>query len=306
MSSLSTTPYHNNYNSRLRYTPFDVDHTFLAPTPPCLEPCIRVNKTVFSSTLRFVYAAGLEHTGHHLWHNGIFPFLDPEYGKGYSNPVFKELIKHEKRHLNNTAVRIAELSERFQEYYAERTAHLDREIERNLSVQRSRNESLADDRVAGIMSCSYPCLGALIRPDVRISAAAAEAAGVDLRIILMTRSPRKIVHDAQAVYFVGGRPVSRICVLNTACAALKLQISMLDPKFYLCLPYDEYTHSYHGTGEFIGTDDATFKRIADLVYKPSTRKPISPQTAYSFSPVCWNQLVACTRRLNNMCGRPGL
>ena len=32
-----------------------------------------VRKSTFSSKMRLLYTVGLEHTGHHLWHQAIFP-----------------------------------------------------------------------------------------------------------------------------------------------------------------------------------------------------------------------------------------
>ena len=32
-----------------------------------------VRKSTFSNKMRLLYTVGLEHTGHHLWHEAIFP-----------------------------------------------------------------------------------------------------------------------------------------------------------------------------------------------------------------------------------------
>ena len=50
-------------------------------------------KTARSAAERFVYLAGLEHTGHHLWHRSLFPGL--KFGQGISSVarVVLELVR---------------------------------------------------------------------------------------------------------------------------------------------------------------------------------------------------------------------
>ena len=65
-----------------------------AATPaPTAAPRARIVRTARSAAERFVYLAGLEHTGHHLWHRSLFPGL--KFGQGISSVarVVLELVR---------------------------------------------------------------------------------------------------------------------------------------------------------------------------------------------------------------------
>ena len=66
------------------------DRTVVTPprVAPCVAPCDFVRKTVFEEEVRFLYTAGLEHTGHHLWQKSIWPVLDGESGPPAFSPLF--------------------------------------------------------------------------------------------------------------------------------------------------------------------------------------------------------------------------
>jgi hypothetical protein len=61
-------------------------HDEPADVGACAAPCDRVAKAAVDGRLRFAYPAGLEHTGHHLWQQNVFPVIDPFYGGAAAAP----------------------------------------------------------------------------------------------------------------------------------------------------------------------------------------------------------------------------
>ena len=71
----------------------DVRRSQLETPAPTAAPRARIARTARSAAERFVYLAGLEHTGHHLWHRSLFPGL--KFGQGISSVarVVLELVR---------------------------------------------------------------------------------------------------------------------------------------------------------------------------------------------------------------------
>ena len=87
---------------------------------------------------------------------------------------------------------------------------------------------------------SYPTMGGarkqLQHPDMHILARLAEEAGIDLRIILLTRDANDIaVSTTQHREF--GSFNDQIEILTDNAAALTSQIHLIDPAFVMCLRY---------------------------------------------------------------------
>ena len=61
----------------------DVRRSQLETPAPTAAPRARIVRAARSAAERFVYLAGLEHTGHHLWHRSLFPGL--KFGQGISS-----------------------------------------------------------------------------------------------------------------------------------------------------------------------------------------------------------------------------
>jgi hypothetical protein len=77
---------------------------------------------------------------------------------------------------------------------------------------------------------------ALDHPDISTLAAAAEWAGLDLRVILLQRDAKDIL-TSTARRNIGGREEPKILLDNAA--ALFAQMSLIDPNFYHCINYKE-------------------------------------------------------------------
>ena len=259
-----------------------------------------VVKRVFDTAIHFVYAAGMEHTGHHLWHQHIFPALDKHFNDKHfnGNLVSKTIIELE-AHPPERATRLAAIHKEFKKIRRQRAMKLQTATpphdSRGKTVEARAIDTWATASVVGVVSCSYPCQPPHFNPDVTITATAAEAAGVDLRIVLMTRNVSEIVYDLKR---------DRVCVLARSCRALRDQVAAMDPAFYRCAPYHDYSANLtYAHSDFYGTDLATFQSIIGAVYRPNKtpRTPVSAQVAEKYSPVCWPRLVACSNQLDRFC-----
>jgi len=310
---------------------------FRTDVSPCAAPCDFVPKATFDDEVRFVYALGLEHTGHHLWQKYIWPVLDGEY-VGH-NSIAKGVIDYERaspsnlrRGNNRTATtaraRVSSIAAKFRMALGVRRmnwrsknrtrerkwAHLNDRMLKNMP---KALVAIASDRkvwerrsIVGVTACSYPCESSHFDPDVRITASAAEAAGADLRVLLMTRPVQQILYDAKRYYpetgrrRLGGDVVSRVCVLARSCDALRAQLDVLDPAFYQCFPYGGGAPD--GGGEFLGTDDATLRAVFDAAWHPKPKAAThaastTEAAAAEFSPDCWPRLRDCSAAVDRVC-----
>ena len=145
-----------------------------------------IEKTRFAAGARgrVAYVAGLEHTGHHLWHDGVFKHPGP-----WRNADDAYLV------VDNGAKTCAD----------------DAKLERTLRADLARTQG---DVLLHLPSCSYPCgtPPSTWDPDLPWLAAATEAAGFDLRVIVATRRPRDIVRDPY-----NGFTAERVSTLARSC-----------------------------------------------------------------------------------------
>jgi len=180
---------------------------------------------------RFWYAAGLEHTGHTLWHDGIMP----------------ELVK-------NGSLRMV---------YDDDTS-----MHRPSCTKRHHNDSLKhflhhwttapkkDGAIipTAFVSCSYPCLGdeycCYTNPDIRWLAGVAEYMSSDFRVIYLTRQVEFILHGAGFVKSESQRHKE----LLHACLVMLGQMQMMDQDFFVCSPYDQYGKNDKILTEFLSVD----------------------------------------------------
>jgi hypothetical protein len=167
----------------------------------------RIEKRHFAAGARgrVAYVAGLEHTGHHLWHDGVFKQPGP-----WRNAYDAYDVENGDR-----ATTCAD----------------DAKLERALRADLARTRG---DVLLHLPSCSYPCgtAPATWDPDLPWLAAATEAAGFDFRVIVATRRPRDIVRDPY-----NGFTAERVSILTRSCRQLHAQLRRLDPRFLFCVPY---------------------------------------------------------------------
>ena len=137
--------------SRLRVPPCNYTDPSTGPT----------RKTAFSRD-RLIYVAGLEHTGHHLWHQGIWPRL----GLRVRCARWTSLTVHRRSDVLKNACEGHGVDEG------------------NLSTALLQDERSG---VRFVKACSYPCAHAHRNPDVANLARVAEKVGVDARLVVTTR-----------------------------------------------------------------------------------------------------------------------
>jgi len=156
-------------------------------------------KKVFSSTTRLIYTAGLEHSGHHLWMDGIIPLLLPANKQHYF-PLYE----------SNSCDDLTYTSKKF------------------------RNFLEGMSNINFLISCSYPCFKScdkiLLRPNLVYLARAAELSNLDLRIVVLSRPPG---------FFLHGCNRERGNVLLKQCQELVLQLTHLESTFFQCSRYYE-------------------------------------------------------------------
>jgi hypothetical protein len=93
---------------------------------------------------------------------------------------------------------------------------------------------------------------AIDHPDLIPLAAAAEAANIDLRIVILIRNSYDTLYSALSRNF-GGTSEARILIDNAS--LMNSQMSMLDPRYFMCIEYEkwkEYSASQlKAMGEFL-------------------------------------------------------
>ncbi|KAH8048693.1 hypothetical protein JL722_12312 [Aureococcus anophagefferens] len=113
-----------------------------------------------------------------------------------------------------------------------------------------------------LLSCSYPCQADHRTPDVAVLAEAAEAAGVDLSVLVSTRPVLEIVERH------GG--ATNTCIYALACEELLRQLRELDPAFYRCFPYRDTLSMGASEARFLGVNATKLAKVAVTNFEPTT------------------------------------
>ena len=177
---------------------------------------------------RLAYVAGLEHTGHHLWHDGVFKQPGPWRNAydAYDVENGSQPPRHRRDFMPATTTTMDDAIDVTRHDCAD-----DAKLERALRGDLARTQG---DVLLHLPSCSYPCgtPPSTWDPDLPWLAAATEAAGFDFRVIVATRRPRDIVRDPD-----NGFTAERITTLTRSCWQLHAQLRRLDPRFLVCAQY---------------------------------------------------------------------
>ena len=227
----------------------------------------RIEKTRFAAGARgrVAYVAGLEHTGHHLWHEGVFKQPGP-WRNAHGAYAVGDRAK---------------------------TCADDAKLERALRADLARTQG---DVLLHLPSCSYPCgtPPATWDPDLPWLAAATEAAGFDFRVILATRRPRDIVRDPY-----NGFTAERIATLTRSCQRLEAQLGRLDPRFLFCAPYPEAYGNATKLSRFLGVD---VRPAIAATFRPSKRDDAGAlANASPAARAAFGLLEGCSRALDAVC-----
>eukprot|EP00438_Fugacium_kawagutii_P032157 Skav231575 [mRNA] locus=scaffold481:226130:226822:- [translate_table: standard] len=129
--------------------------------------------------------------------------------------------------------------------------------------------NIACQKGSGMMS--YPNFGGPSRaiqvPDVRALAALAEDVGVDFRIVLMLRNPKRVVQSGLKRKFEGDH-LHALKRYTSTQAFLRTQLDLLDPSFIKCWMYETPTAGISDLLPFMGSqhDPKDFQALISKKY----------------------------------------
>ena len=235
-------------------------------------------KRIESQTCRFVFFAGIEGTGHHVWHS-LWKKLGPSAAS--SIPLTYALYDH----WNMTGF--------FNTFDGEVRARSAESI-KQLMISISQNHSTPNDvtmialnvgyrdqELTGMMS--YPnFMGqdrAIQNPDVHALANLAEAAGVDLRIVLMLRHPASTVRSGLRRNFEPDW-LHAVKTYTLTLALLTAQLNLIDPSFIACWDYETPTAGLSDLLSSIGARQhpTDFDKVMDKEFHADSSEKDSTDT----------------------------
>lgn len=194
----------------------------------------RLQKTIFSSKVRLLFVAGLEGSGHHA----LSQFFDK------CNSDNKELICSRAQRVSATLM--SNKVTRTGLFFAEDVLNV-------LSSFKNFQNSLFSLALEGgvhlfiigldissqIGMMSYPNFNhitkSLDHPDVFVMASAAERAGLDFRILVLSRKTTDVLASTKRRH-IGGAIEPYILIDNAS--ILYAQLAMLDQRFFYCIQYE--------------------------------------------------------------------
>jgi hypothetical protein len=252
----------------------------------------RIEKTRFAAGARgrVAYVAGLEHTGHHLWHDGVFK--QPGPWRNAYDAYDVENGSHPPRHRRDFMPATTTTTDDAIDVTRHDCAD-DAKLAKALRADLARTQG---DVLLHLPSCSYPCgtPPSTWDPDLSWLAAATEAAGFDFRVILATRRPRDIVRDPY-----NGFTAERIATLTRSCRRLEAQLRRLDPRFLFCAPYPDAYANATNLSKFLGVD---VRSAVAASFCPSKRDDSGAlANASPAARAAFGLLEGCSRALDAVC-----
>jgi len=259
-----------------------------------------LEKRIVSQTCRFVFFAGIEGTGHHVWQI-LLPYLNPF--KNWSDALSTELYDgHHRLGFFST------YNESIRSNSAIRVMQLMADAERSVRKQGGGIVPLnvLCENTSGMMS--FPnFLGpdrAIQNPDIHALAKVAEDAGIDLRIVLLVRHPTSAVRSAMKRNFEPD-VMHAIKKYTSSLALLSAQLNLIDPSFIACWKYETPNAGIADLLSFMGSRQnpkafrqvvaKQYRRGADQILDLSAERNAALQTATAMH----NKIVAkyCKPRL---------
>lgn len=207
-----------------------------------------VRKTRFNETSRFVFVAGVEGTGHHAA-GSFFEVCEEKRLCVGAKQVVQRLLYD--GGVEPTGIFVYQ-RDTDPSLLLERRAKL---IQHFVAMSYGSNLNVINTapsfKTTGMMS--YPnFLGkqrAFDHINLPVLASLAEKAGIDLRVLVLARDPLEILVSTTIHRVFDTRPVQAAVLADNA-AVLAAELQLLDPEFFMCVPYDE-----------IGVDDWWNKQI---------------------------------------------
>ena len=163
--------------------------------------------------MSFVYMAGLENTGHHLWHDSILPQVNVTISNASQWILKAELENYRDK---DTKTEIS-----------------------NLLLAESKTP-----RTKAIISCSYPCYTTNINPNLNELIAILRPLNLSVKFVIMTRSP---LYEVVRTF-----NINRIRHLSNACKALRRDLQSMRKHEFICLEYHRSVQDAPRVSNFIG------------------------------------------------------
>lgn len=211
-------------------------------------PAPILTKKTVSGTSRFVFFAGIEGTGHHVWQK-LLPSLQPF--ENWSNALSTALydFPHKVGFFSSydAAVR-AKAAVTVGQLLTDADRHVSKQgggivplnvLCENKSGMISFPNFLGPDRV-------------IQNPDIHALATLAEDVRVDLRIVLLIRNPESVVRSAMRRHFEPDA-MHAIKKYTMSLALLSAQLNLVDPSFIACWRYEMPTQGITDLLSFMGS-----------------------------------------------------
>ena len=218
----------------------------------------RQPKSAFSSTLRYLVTVGIEHSGHHMWsrafwylvHAGALPGGHGAAGSKLAMRLRKATVT---RGGGACVPRWEQRAEEVRDAFVTLPLHF---------KHRARG---VDTRLVALEPyCSYPCYKSVEYPDVVTLSRGADAARADLRLMVLTRPAHKMIYTPT---------LKRLDDLIDGCTRLVFQLSLLDPRFFFCFPYEppELEAELEVASSFLGCSHDALALAVKAAYHVSNR-----------------------------------
>jgi len=235
------------------------------PWPQLNTVCPRpgfVKKRVVDGNVVLVYAAGLEHTGHNLWHDIFMDAFHHHQAVSesqigamdfyyhmleFNGRCFSESINEDyflARHLCDDVCKLPHARRQLVE-------RADVPVRRAPQIFYLNSSSYPSQPIAegesGRFQSEVGKRQNRLRPDLVHLARSAELSGVDLRVMYLTRPAPEILHDHGIEYFhrankgwrgqAEAQLITRAKVLTGNCQNMLTHLTSLDRAFLACVPY---------------------------------------------------------------------
>lgn len=208
----------------------------------------KIVKTVYSDTLRFVFFAGLEGTGHHAWQSvwSKCPIGDTKRRLEFRCAFDDELLNSLYSGFNNDGGLFNPKNEK---QYQERRSYVInsfkkyRANEDGIPTAVILNTYTQTGKGSGMIS--YPNYNGPLKPlhhgRLEVLAELAEIAQVDLRIVYLDRPAREIARSCLKRMAIIP-PMNELMMLTDNAMILRTQLEMIDSNFFRCFDTLHSTH----------------------------------------------------------------
>lgn len=251
-------------------------------------------KSAFNTNAtRYLVTVGMEHSGHHMW-TAVFPHLvDAGALRPHSSAGLPVALK-----LRALCTRGASGGACIPNWQQRATQVANAFLTLPVPLRTPAPDHTRHTRLVALEPfCSYPCSRMVEYPDVVTLSRGADIAGVDLRLMVLTRPAHEIIYDTTS---------QRLDDLVDGCTRLVYQLSMLDTRFFFCFPYNlsALAGEIELGAAFLGCSPTALDTAIRRVFHPSDRS-LGAWAMLDQAPTAIRRkhsvLRQCTRTLDHLC-----